>query len=69
MRIASGMCGLIVLAAVSPAPADLAWSSQDRFRIILTVNPRAATRSHCPASVDLDFPKALSDAGGVGTFD
>jgi hypothetical protein len=45
------------------------WRSPDRFRIPLTVDPRRQPRSSSPASVDIDFARALADAGGAGTFD
>jgi len=40
-----------------------------RFRVQLTLDPRITPRSHCPASVDLDFQQMLAQTGGTGAFD
>ncbi len=49
--------------------AGAEWLSPDRFRVPLTVDPRRGPRSSSPASVDVDFSRALAEAGGTGTFD
>jgi len=53
----------------SDAPAAPEWSSVDQFRVVLSVDSRGRKRSHSPASVDLDFAKALFDAKASGDFD
>ncbi len=60
---------LFILLMAGPAAGALPWNSQNRYRTLLTVNPNAATRSHCPAAVDLDFPALLAGQGATGTFD
>ena len=45
------------------------WVSPNRYRVVLTVDPRGAAGKNRPASADIDFPKMLSDAGGKGAFD
>jgi hypothetical protein len=45
--------------ALSPAdenaPANPAWTSKTRFRVLLTVDPRGKRRSDSPTSVEIDF--------------
>ena len=43
--------------------------SPNRYHVELTVDSRGLTRSNSPASVDLDFAKALENQGGSGRFD
>ena len=54
--------------ADSRAPA-LPWHSPHRFRILLKVDPQGRTRSNSPASVDIDFQKALAEQGIRTPFD
>src|SRR5262245_47150991 len=53
----------------SSAPAagpPLAWTSPDRYRVLLEVDPRGVRRSHSPARVDLDLAAELSARGERG---
>ena len=54
------------LAANSP---DMQWTSENDYRVLLDVDARGRTRSHSPASVEIDFVKALAEAGGRGALD
>ncbi len=45
------------------------WTSACAYRITLTVDSRGRHRSHSPASVEIDFAKAIADAGGSGEVD
>jgi len=45
------------------------WRSPNKNRLLLSVDARRTRRSNSPASVDIDFVKALSDMGISGTFD
>ncbi|MDO8587424.1 MAG: VCBS repeat-containing protein [Armatimonadota bacterium] len=64
-----------VLLVVSPAGAVLPWVSPERFRTLLTVDPRHTSFSggvngnHSPASVEIDLVQAMQAQGGTGTFD
>ena len=60
---------IFLLAAVSLASAAPMWVSPNHYRVLLTVNPNGVARKNSPASVDVDFQKALADAGAKGTFD
>jgi len=48
---------------------DLPWRSPDNYRLLLEVDCRGVSRSNSPATVDVDFARALSDQGISGTFD
>ena len=49
------------LQATPAAPArGPAWTSPNGFRILLAVDTRNVDRSNSPASVDIDFAKALA---------
>ena len=39
------------------------WTSPDRYRILLTVDPRGQHRSNSPASVSIDFKQKLAARG------
>lgn len=80
MRVPARVRAVLLLAALAlpgagllraePPPAGaLAWTSPDRYRILLTVDPRGVARTNSPAAVDLDFRAALSALGDAGTFD
>jgi hypothetical protein len=61
----------IVYAALE-APAfcmEPSWRSPNKYRLILSVDSRRSPRSNSPASIDIDFVKALSDRNITGTFD
>ena len=45
------------------------WTSQNGYRVLLTVDSRGRKRCKSPASVNLDFPQALADMGASGAFD
>jgi len=59
------------LAAEEPGAvaANPVWISPNHYRIRLTVDPRGRTRSNSPASVDIDFQRALAKQGSSGVFD
>jgi hypothetical protein len=66
------LAGLLGLAQGPTANAvDYEWSSPNRFRILLSVDPRgAAPRSHSPTGpARINFHQQLASAGGTGTFD
>ena len=56
-------------ALVSLHGAELSWDSSNRYRVLLTVDPRGVTRSNSPASVDVDLAGALAAVGSMETFD
>ncbi|MDH4241306.1 MAG: VCBS repeat-containing protein, partial [Phycisphaerae bacterium] len=61
---------IIYLALESPAlSAEPPWRSPNNHRLLLSVDTRRIRRSNSPASVNIDFVKALSDMGTSGTFD
>jgi hypothetical protein len=65
------IAGMLLTVLISqPLPADEAikpeWTSQCRFRVLLTVDPRGRARSNSPASAEVDFQSLLT---GHGTFD
>ena len=64
---------LLVATGVAMTPRDCAgvpaWTSPNRYRVLLTVDPRGITRSNSPASVDIDLAQALSGLGATGAFD
>ena len=70
-----GMRAALVLAlwelsVTTPSqPAGLAWTSANRYRLLLEVDPRRSPRSHSPASVDVDLAQALSAQGAQGAVD
>ncbi|HUS73218.1 MAG TPA: VCBS repeat-containing protein, partial [Sedimentisphaerales bacterium] len=45
------------------------WASPNKYRLLLKVAPRRASRSSSPAAVDIDFVRVLSEKGVPGTFD
>ncbi len=51
------------------AAARPPWTSPNKYRIPLKVDPRGRTRSNLPASVDIDFQGALTERGCSGNFD
>jgi hypothetical protein len=71
MRIPAGAIALAAwcAAGVPSRAAGAEWRSPDRYRIPLAVDPRREPRSRSPAAVDIDFGRALAEAGGAGTFD
>jgi hypothetical protein len=63
---------LLLLADVRVAcSATLPWNSPDRYRILLTVDPRGVTpRSHSPtAPLRINFQAKLTSLGDPGLFD
>ncbi len=48
---------------------DLKWTSAQRYRVCLKVDPRGRARSNSPARVDFDFPQALRGLSESGQFD
>ena len=44
------------------------WTSPNKYRDLLTVNPLGVDRNNSPAQMDIDFPQLLAQAG-TGTFD
>jgi hypothetical protein len=71
MRLKSLLSIALAMSAIgaAQAAAELEWVSPNRYRVLLTVNSRDIKRSNSPAKADIDFPKALKDAGGRGDFD
>lgn len=60
----------ICLSICQAAPGlELRWVSPKKYRIILDVDSRGLARSNSPASVEVDFKRALSEKGAVGGFD
>jgi len=58
------------LLQVSAAYADaLPWTSSNKYRVLLKVDTRGIDRSNSPASMEIDFPKALESMGDKETFD
>lgn len=58
-----------LLAFAAGCAAGPPWTSPNRYRVLLKVDPWHVVRSNSPASVDLDFPSALAGLGETGTFD
>ena len=58
-----------LFAAVSPALSVPAWTSPDRYRLLLTVDPRGVVRTNSPASVEVDLQQALISLGVSGSLD
>ena len=52
-----------------PASAGLPWTSANRYRVQLEVDPRRAPRSLSPASVEIDLAQMLAAQGGQGAVD
>ena len=48
---------------------NVPWTSPNRFRVLLKVDPRGRKRSNSPASVEIDFQEIIAQSGGAGTFD
>jgi hypothetical protein len=74
--ITAAFCSLLGAALALSArafPAETvaapAWSSPQRYRFLLEVDPLGRKRSNSPASVEIDFTAALRDLGGSGTLD
>ena len=64
----------ILLLSWAPVRAQAAstvldWTSSNHFRLLLTVDPRGRKRSNSPASVQVDFQKALRAEGSASAFD
>ncbi len=53
-------------AATTPSPA---WTSANRYRILLSVNGRAVARSCSPACVGVDFSQTMRDLHATGSLD
>jgi len=62
---AAGVC----LLCTGLAMGQPAWTSPNRYHLDLQVNPRGVTRSHSPASVNIDFVQTMANRGIKGTFD
>jgi hypothetical protein len=60
----SWLGGAAPLKAAAPS-----WTSPDRYRILLTVDPRGQHRSNSPASASIDFAQVLAARGVTGAFD
>jgi len=70
--VATILAGLSGVVGARPAAAvDYEWSSPNRFRILLSVDPRGtAARSHSPTGpARINFRQRLASSGGTGTFD
>jgi len=64
----------VLLGASTPLfPAEAAgapaWTSPQRYRVLLEVDPRGRARSNSPASVEIDFAAALRGLGASGAAD
>ena len=60
---------LFASARAAEQPAAPAWTSSNHFRLLLTVDSRGRKRSNSPASVQVDFQRALRAKGASDTFD
>jgi hypothetical protein len=60
---------VILLAPLSGVAAELPWTSSNGYRIGLVVDPQGVKRSCSPVSVDIDFTRALAEAGESGAVD
>jgi len=61
---------MVLLSGCAPSVgAVFPWTSQNHYRMVLSVDPKLATRSHCPAAIDIDFPQALANKGATSPFD
>jgi len=69
LRIAAVLIATQSLIPSTLHAATLSWTSPDRYRILLTVDPRGQNRSNSPASATVDFAQALVARGVTGTFD
>jgi len=72
MRLVTGLVVTIMACLITQQSAlglELPWVSPMKYRLILDVDPRGIARSSSPCSVNVDFPKALSDKGIAGKFD
>jgi hypothetical protein len=64
------LAAIAYLALQAPAVSvEPPWRSPNKYRLLLSVDDRRTHRSNSPASVNVDFVKALSDMGISGTFD
>jgi FG-GAP-like repeat len=59
----------VALAVAVVEPGPLRWTSADRYRVLLTVDPHGSASSHSPARVELDLCRELAAQGGEGTPD
>jgi len=66
--VAAGIC-LIYGGAASAVEPE--WTSPDnRYRLLLTVDPNGIARTHSPTGpMRINFQQELADQGGSGTFD
>jgi hypothetical protein len=62
------VAGFLILAAPCFG-ADLTWRSPCKYRLLLSVDPRGDQLSNCPATVEIDFPRLLSESGISAPFD
>ncbi|NIP22901.1 MAG: hypothetical protein GWN67_02815, partial [Phycisphaerae bacterium] len=61
---------IVYLSLKAPAlSVEFPWRSPNNHRLLLSVDARRTRRSNSPASVNVDFVKALSDMGISGIFD
>jgi hypothetical protein len=64
------LTAIIYLTLQAPAVSvEPPWRSPNKYRLLVSVDDRRTHRSNSPASVNIDFVKALSDMGISGTFD
>ncbi len=73
-RLWAAASAIVFAAAGVSAPADSthaapAWTSGNRARVLLAVDPGGRKRSRSPARVVIDFQEALRASGVAGTFD
>jgi len=67
--VVAAVFALVLLAAGPLSSATATWTSPMHYRVLITVDPRAVTRTNSPASIDVDLPQALTSMGGAGSFD
>ena len=60
---------LLCLFRTAQVRAALPWTSPDHYRILLKVDGSEIARSNSPASVDIDFTKALAKRNNHDRFD
>jgi hypothetical protein len=71
MRLTLALVVLVACLGRGPVSAamETPWTSPNRYRILLSVDPGQAQRSHSPAAVDLDLADALKAMGERGLLD
>jgi hypothetical protein len=69
LGLAAGSAVLTALVLCAAPASGQEWPSSNRYRLLLSVDPRGQARSHSPATVTLDLMRAARDAGASGEVD